>query len=85
MTTTRRAVHKALRTPVELTVRPITLTLVALLAAVALTLAIAFVATSGGDDPAGYTRSVRVAPAAHVPTPDERNQPPGLNGPGMRP
>ena len=85
MTTTRRAVHKALRTPVELTVRPITLTLVALLAAVALTLAIAFVATSGGDDQTGYTRSVRVAPAAHVPTPDERNQPPGLNGPGMRP
>ena len=85
MTTTRRAVHKALRTPVELTVRPITLTLVALLAAVVLTLAIAFVATGGGDDQKGYTRSVRVAPAAHVPTPDERNQPRGLNGPGMRP
>ena len=85
MTTTRGTVHKALRTPVQLTVRPLTLTLLALLAAVVFALAVALVATGGGDDQTGYTKSVRVAPAGHVPTPDERNQPPGLNGPGMRP
>jgi hypothetical protein len=85
VTTTRGTVHKALRTPVQLTVRPLTLTLLALLAAVVFALAVALVATGGGDDQTGYTKSVRVAPAGHVPTPDERNQPPGLNGPGMRP
>jgi hypothetical protein len=77
--------HAALRTPVQFTVRPLTLTLLALLAAVVLTLAVAFVATGGNDDQTGYTKSVRVAPAAHVPTPDERDRPAGLNGPGMRP
>ena len=85
MTTTRGTVHKALRTPVQFTLRPLTLSLLVLLAAVVFTLAVAFVATGGGDDQTSYTKSVRVAPAAHVPTPDERKQPAGLNGPGMRP
>ena len=83
METTRGNIHHALTRPVQLTVRPITLGLVALLAVVAVTLAIAL-GGSGGADP-GYTKSVRVAPSAHVPNPDERNQKPGLNGPGMRP
>jgi hypothetical protein len=86
METTRSNVHHALTRPVQLTVRPITLGLVALLATVAVTLAIVLAASGGSEnaDP-GYTKSVRVAPSAHVPNPDERNQKPGLNGPGMRP
>ena len=82
---TIRSTQQALATPVRLTVRPITLALVTLLVGAALALTIAL-AAGGGSDPAGATKSVRVTPSAPIPpSPAERNQPPGLNGPGMRP
>lgn len=85
MTTLKGSAHYTLATPRQLTVRPITLALVALLAAAALALAIAL-AASGGDDNAGASKSVRVTPSAPLPpSAAERDQPPGLNGPGMRP
>ena len=87
MATTRGELHHALATPVQFRVRPITLGLIALLTAVAMTVTIALAASGGGvGDESAYTKSVRVAPSAqHSPTPAERNQDPGLNGPGMRP
>lgn len=85
MATPRSNVHHALATPVHVRVRPITLGLIALLTAVALTVAIALAAGGGGEQ-SGYTKSVRVAPSGqYVPSAAERNQQPGLNGPGMRP
>jgi hypothetical protein len=87
MTSLKGSAQHTLVTPVRLTVRPITLALVALLVAAALAVAIAL-ATSGGAGPdqAGPSNSVRVTPSAPIPpSPAERNQPPGLNGPGMRP
>jgi hypothetical protein len=82
---TIRSAQRALATPVRVSVRPITLALVALLVAAALALAVALTA-GGGSDQAGASRSVRVIPSAPLPpSPAERNQPPGLNGPGMRP
>jgi hypothetical protein len=49
--------------------------------AVAVTVLVIVLATSGGTEP------VRVAPSSGPlpPSPAERDQPPGLNGPGMRP
>lgn len=87
METTRANVRHALATPIELRVRPITLGLIALLTAIAVTVAIALAASGGAaGEEAGYTKSVRVAPSVqNVPSPAERNQQPGLNGPGMRP
>jgi len=85
MTGLRGTAHHALATPVRLTVRPITLALVALLVAAIVAVAIVL-AASGGGDQAGASNSVRVAPSAPIPpSPAERKQPPGLNGPGMRP
>ena len=69
----------------RLTVRPLMLALVALLVAAVLALAIVL-AASGGGDQAGAAKSVRVTPSAPLPpSAAERHQPPGLNGPGMRP
>ena len=87
MAISRGSVHHALATPVELHVRPITAGLIALVAAVAVALAIALAASGGGGaEDSGFTKSVRVAPAGqYVPSQAERNQPPGLNGPGLRP
>jgi hypothetical protein len=77
--------HNALATPMRVTARPITLALVGLFVAAILAAAIVL-ATDGGGDQAGATKSVRVTPSAPIPpSPAERNQPPGLNGPGMRP
>ena len=85
MTTLRASAQHALATPRQLTVRPITMLLVALLIAAALALAVAL-AASGGDNQAGVTKSIRVAPSAPTPpSAAQRAQPPGLNGPGMRP
>ena len=85
MATTRGELHSALSTPVQFRVRPITLALMALVTAIALTLAISF-AASGGGESSGYRESVRVAPSVeHIPSPADRNQDPRLNGPGMRP
>lgn len=87
MTALKGSAQHTLTTPVRLTVQPITLALAALLVAAALALAIALAASSGnGDDQAGRSSSVRVTPSAPIPpSAAERNQPAGLNGPGMRP
>jgi hypothetical protein len=87
MTGLRGSAHHTLATPVRLTVRPITVALVALLVVAVLALAIALAASSGnGDDQGGPSNSVRVTPSAPIPpSPAQRNQPRGLNGPGMRP
>jgi hypothetical protein len=85
MTGLRGDAYNALATPVRLTVRPITLALVGLLIAAILAAALVL-AASGGGDQAGATKSVSVTPSAPIPpSPAERKQPPGLNGPGMRP
>jgi hypothetical protein len=58
----------------------------ALAAALAITLAVLVLSTAGGDTDA--TEPVLVAPSSSGPLPPsaaERAQPPGLNGPGMRP
>ena len=88
MSTLRGTAHRTVVTPVQLTVRPITLALAALLIAAALALTIALAASGGnGDEPAGFTKSVRWAtPSAPIPpSPLERHQKSGLNGPGARP
>jgi hypothetical protein len=85
MTSLRSSAHHTLATPVRLTLRPITLALVALLITAILAVAIVLAANGGGDQ-AGATKSVRVAPSAPIPpSAAERHQPSGLNGPGMRP
>jgi hypothetical protein len=85
MTSLRSSAHHTLATPVRLTLRPITLALVALLITAVLAVAIVLAANGGGDQ-AGATKSVRVTPSAPIPpSADQRNQPPGLNGPGARP
>jgi hypothetical protein len=85
MTGLRSGAHHTLATPVRLTVRPITLALVALLVTAILAVAIVL-AASGGGDQAGATKSVRVVPSAPLPpSAAQRHQPPGLNGPGARP
>ncbi len=87
MSTLRGSAQHALATPVRLTVRPITLALITLLIVAALAVAIALAASGGaGPTQAGPSNSVRVTPSASIPpSPAERNQPAGLDGPGMRP
>jgi hypothetical protein len=87
MTSLKGSAGHPLTTPVRLTVRPISLALAALLIAAVLALAIALAASSGaGPGQAGPSNSVRVTPSAPIPpSPTQRTQPPGLNGPGMRP
>ena len=85
MTRLRSGAHHTLATPLRLTVRPIMLAVVALLITAILAVAIVLAASSGGDQ-ASATKSVRVVPSAPVPpSHTQRNQPPGLNGPGARP
>lgn len=84
MTGLRGGAHDALATPVRLTVRPITLALIGLLVAAILTAGVVL-AANGSDQP-DAAKSVRVTPSAPIPpSPAERDQPAGLNGPGMRP
>ena len=68
------------------TVRNLTVALIALLIATVLVLALALASSEGSGDENG---SIRVAPSAQSaplpPSAAERNQPGGLNGPGMRP
>jgi hypothetical protein len=87
MASIRGSMDHRLVTPVTLRVRPVTLAVGAMLVAALVVVAIAIAVSGGGTDgSSGFTKSVRVAPAGQsVPTPDERNQQPGLNGPGMRP
>jgi hypothetical protein len=86
MSTVRGTAHRTLATPVQLTVRPITLALAALLVMAVLALTIALAGNAGNGDEAGVTKSVRVTPSAPIPpSPAERHEQPGLNGPGMRP
>lgn len=77
--------HQTLAAPARVAVRPITLALVALLVAAILAAGIVLMASGGGEQ-TGATKSVRVTPSAPIPpSAAERKQPPGLNGPGMRP
>jgi hypothetical protein len=86
MSTVRGSAHRTLATPVQVTVRPITLALAALLVVAALALTIALAGNAGNSGETGVTKSVRVTPSAPIPpSPVERHQQPGLNGPGMRP
>ena len=85
MSTLRGSAHRTLVTPVQVTLRPITLVLAALVIAAVLLLAIALAGTTGTSDHADFTKSVRVVPSAPIPpSPIERHQRTGLNGPGMR-
>jgi hypothetical protein len=85
MTTIRGEVREALPARPRVSTRALTIALIAVLAATVLALAIALAASSGSDD-GGSPEPVRVAPSAPLPpSPAERDQPPGLNGPGMRP
>ena len=69
MSTLRGSTHQALATHTRLRVRPVTIAL----------------AAGGGNDNGGPS-SVRVTPSAPIPpSPTERQQPAGLNGPGMCP
>ena len=67
-------------------VRYLTGALIALLIATVLVLALALASSDGSGDENG---SIRIAPSAQSaplpPSAAERNQPGGLNGPGMRP
>jgi hypothetical protein len=86
MSALRSNAHRTLGTPVQVTVRPLTLALAALAVAAVLAFAIVLAASSGNGDQGGFTKSVRVVPSAPVPpSPIERHQQPGLDGPGLRP
>jgi hypothetical protein len=85
MTGLRGSAHHTLATPTRLAVRPITLALGALLVTAVLAVAIVL-ATSGGSDQAGATKSDSVAPSTPLPpSAAQHHQPPGVNGPGARP
>ena len=84
MTGLRGSAPHTLTTPVRLTVQPIWLALAALVVTAILVVAIVL-ATSGGGDQAGATKSVRVTPSAPTAGDIQRTQPPGSNGPGARP
>jgi hypothetical protein len=84
MTGLRGSAHHTLTAPARLTIRPITLALAAMLVAAILAAAIVL-ATSGGDDQASATKSVRVTPSAPTAGDIQRSQPPGVNGPGAHP
>jgi hypothetical protein len=73
----------AVAAPAHVRINALTVALVALVAGLAVTLAIALASNGGGAT--DYAKPVRVVPSAqNVPTPAERSHP-GLNGPGMRP
>jgi hypothetical protein len=84
MTTLRGGAHEAIPARLRVSTKALTMALIAVLAATVLALAIAL-AASGGSEDSGSSEPVRVAPSALPPSPVERDQPPGLNGPGMRP
>jgi hypothetical protein len=68
------------------TVRNLTVALIALLIATVLVLALALASSDGSGDENGSIRIVPSAQSAPLPpSAAERNQPGGLNGPGMRP
>jgi hypothetical protein len=86
MSTLRGNAHRTLGTPVQVTVRPITLALAALAVAAVLAFAIVLAANSGNGGQDGFAKSVRVVPSAPIPpSPVERHQQSGLDGPGLRP
>jgi hypothetical protein len=85
MTGLRGNAHHTFAMPARLAVRPITLALVTLLVTAILAVAIVL-ATSGGSDQAGATKSESSAPSTPLPpSAAQRHQPPGVNGPGARP
>jgi hypothetical protein len=81
MTTSPGGAHHLPAPGIRLGARSVTIALAAALA-ITLTALVIVLATSGGG-----TEPVRVAPTSGPipPSPAERDQPPGLNGPGMRP
>jgi hypothetical protein len=81
MTTLRGGTRPAPVTGIRLSARSVTIALAAALA-ITLTALVIVLATSGGG-----AEPVRVAPTSGPipPSPAERDQPPGLNGPGFRP
>ena len=86
MSTIKSTAQNALA-PVQLRVRPITVALAGLLTVALIAIAIVLAANAGSsDEQSGFSKSVRVTPSAPTPpSPAERHQEPGLNGPGMRP
>jgi hypothetical protein len=83
MSSLRGGVPATLTTRVQLSSRTITTVLIAALAAAVLALSIALAVSTGGSQDGA---PVRVAPAPNLPpSPAERDQPPGLLGPGMNP
>jgi hypothetical protein len=86
MTTLSRSAG-ATSVPARHTVRNLTVALVTLLIATVLVLALALASSESGSGNEGS--SIRVAPSSQSspipPSPAERNQADGLNGPGMRP
>jgi hypothetical protein len=80
--TTLRGGAEQLPTPrIHVDARAVAIALAAALAVALTALAIVLATSSGGTEP------VRVAPTSGPipPSATERDQPPGLNGPGMRP
>lgn len=81
MTTLRGGAHEIAPPGIRLGARSVTIALAAALV-IALTALVLVLATSGGG-----SEPVRVAPTSGPipPSPAERDQPAGLNGPGMWP
>ena len=82
--------HTTPRTPVAskpFGVRPIALAIVAVLVAALLALALALAVSGGsGQEQASPAKAAQAGPPSTIPpSPQERHQKPGLNGPGMRP
>jgi hypothetical protein len=84
MTTLSRGATAAPAPSTSTAVRNLTVALVALLIATVVVLALAL--ASAGDESGSQGGSIQVAPSAPLPpSPADRGQPDGLNGPGMRP
>jgi hypothetical protein len=83
MTTLSRGATAAPVPSTSTAVRNLTVALVALLIATVVVLALALASSGGGSS--DQASSIKVAPSIIPPSPAERGQPAGLNGPGMRP
>jgi hypothetical protein len=81
MTTSRGGAHRLPAPGIPLGARSVTIALAAALAITLTALVIVLATSGGGPEP------IRVAPTSGPipPSPAERDQPLGVNGPGMRP
>jgi hypothetical protein len=85
MSTTSDTTHRALVTTKPIRVRRIALASMVVLVAALLTLALAL-SNGSGHEQTSPSKFGQTGPAAPIPpSPEERHQPQGLNGPGMRP